>query len=213
MPKPFAPAPQVSEETHVPETQVKRDETPSTRVTILSELDSYISERMKEQPTSLTEVANRVEVTNRSGSHRMSLPTYFTQYSADDQKAAGPYAFRWVLKVKRSIDDHLAKGWLFVNRAYFPDAPRYLFTANGGVELGDTMLAFLPIKQAKLMRERPAKLSQERLKGQMTTTGPDTVLMTGNQHSPHVYQPELGAESAETSSASVPGVLTEGRDF
>lgn len=184
------------------------------RITILSELDSYIAERMKEQPQSLEEAVSRIEVQSNRPHHRMQLPEYFRQHSADVPGAKeGRYAFRWVLKQKRSLDDHLAKGWLFVNRTYFPQAPRYLFTANGGVEIGDTLLAFIPIKKALQMREAPGKLSQERLKGQMTQTKQDYVLMTGNQRAPHVYQPELGPETSEASEEKVPGVLTEGRDF
>lgn len=192
----------------------ERSQAVPQRITILSELDSYISERMKEQPVSLEEAVKRIEVQDVRPRHRMELPDYFQQHSADSPRAKdGRYAFRWVLKQKRSIDDHLAKGWLFVNAAYFPQAPRYLFTANGGVEIGDTILAFIPIKRAKQMREAPSKLSQERLRSQMTQTKPDYVLMTGDKDSEHVYQPELGPESAETSEEKVAGVLTEGRDF
>lgn len=204
-----------SQPSQPPESAQTPDPVPP-RITILSELDSYITERMKEQPASLEEAVQRLEVRERAPRHRMKLSPYFESLSADNPKGAGAYVFRWVFKTKRSVDDHLAKGWLLVNRSYFPKAPRYLFTANGGIELGDVLLAFMPVKQAKAIREAPAKLSQERLKSRMTQTKPDYLVMTGNQDrlkDGSVYAPELGPETAETSEERPPGVMTEGRDF
>ena len=211
MAKPSVPPVSEVSSADLPETPVPVS--PPT-VVIRSELDSYISERLKEQPTSLAEALKRVEVMDLRPQHRMQLPPYFESFSMDtvgEQK--GPYAFRWIGKTKRSIDDHLAKGWLIVNRAHFPNAPRYLFTASGAVELGDTLLAFLPAKQATAIRLRPSQLSQDRIKGRMTKMDADKVVMTGDTSSPHVYNPELGPESAETSETPVPGVLTDQRDF
>ncbi len=200
--------------TKSPEVPVKKEEAPSQRITILSELDSYILERQKEQPSSLEEAVARIEVQDARPRHRMEMPDSLQKYFWNEKtNPSGRFIPRWVLKDKRAIDTALAKGWLFFNRSYFPDAPRYLFTANGGIEIGDTILAFMPVKMALAIRSAPAKLSQERLKGQMTQTSPDSVLMTGNQKSEYIYQPELGPESVETSEEKVPGVLTEGRDF
>ena len=185
----------------------------STPITLLSPLDSYIRERMKEQPKTLKEIEERVQFQDQQPRHRLQLPNFFEKLSADNEKSPGPYIFRWIYKDKRSVDRHLAIGWTFVNRTYFSQAPRYLFSANGGIEVGDAVLGFMPAKKALDLRAAPAKLSQERLRGQMTQTGPDYVLMTGNKKAEHVYQPELGPESAETSEEKVPGILTEGRDF
>lgn len=188
---------------------------PSTqRITLLSELDSYILERQKELPGSLDEAVSRVEVQDARPRRRMDLPDSLKSYFWDEQKnPSGRFIPRWVLKDKRAIDSALVKGWMVFNRIYFGQVPRYLFTANGGIEIGDTLLMFMPVKQALAIRALPGKLSQERIKGQMTQTGPDTVLMTGNQQAEHVYQPQLGPESAETAEAPIAGVLTEGRDF
>ena len=187
-------------------------------VVILSELDSYITERMKEQPKTLEEVASRVEMVERAQAthHRLSLPPYFQEQSADFQPKPGPYIFRWQFKEKRALDRALnVLGWTMVNRAYFPSAPRYLFSANGGVEVGDALLTFMPAKQAQAIRERPAKLSQERLESRMTPVAgeADYVLMTNNPKDERFYKPTLPPESVEESETVTPGVHVEGRDF
>mgnify|MGYP001593738283 CR=1 FL=1 len=183
------------------------------RLTITSDLDSYLLERQKEQPKSLEEVIARAELVDSRPRHRMEMPPSIQQYFRSDKHPEGKYIPRWVLKDKRASDQAFMKGWVIFNRGYFPNAPRYLFSASGGIELGDTILMFMPVKQALAIREAPGKLSRERLKGQMTQTGPDTVLMSGNKQAEHIYQPELGPESAETSEEKVPGVLTADRDF
>lgn len=187
------------------------------KITILSELDSYIAERMKGQPQSVEDVVSRIKVHERQSlsRHRLSLPDFFQAHSYDDvPEHKGDFVFKWIFKDKRSIDRHLnVLGWTLVNRTYFPQAPRYLFTANGGVEVGDAILGFIPAKQAIEMRLAPAKRSQERLSSQMTKVESDYVLMTGNPKDDKVYQPKLGTEQDEVAEEKVPGVLTEGRDF
>ena len=185
----------------------------SKSVTILSELDSYIAERMKGQPTRVEEAVAKVESLSDRPRHRLQLPDFFEALSADNKAKAGPYIFRWTLKKKQAIDRDLNRGWILTNRSYFPSAPRYLFTANGGIEVGDALLMFMPARKALLLREAPARISQERLRGQMTHTSPDYVLMSGDKHNEHIYQPQLGPEAAETAETPVPGVLTAGRDF
>ena len=186
-------------------------------ITILSELDSQIAERMKGQPQSLEEIVSRAKVHERQSlsRHRLSLPAFFQALSYDDApENKGEYVFKWIFKDKRSIDRHLnVLGWNLVNRTYFAQAPRYLFSANGGVEVGDAILGFIPAKQAIEMRLAPGKRSQERLSSQMTQVDKDYVLMTGNPKDEKVYQPKLGTEAEESSEEKVPGVLTEGRDF
>ena len=208
---PTAPVAPVPSAPSTPTTVPKDDSSPQ-RITILSELDSYIAERMKEQPRTLEEVTQRVEFLDQRPQHRLKLPEYFEKYSGDG-KLPGPFIFRWIKKEKRAVDRSLALGWTFVNRTVFPEMPRYLLTANGGVEVGDAILGFMPTKKALRLREAPAKLSQERLRGQMTQTKPDYVVMSGNVKDDRIYQPELGPETTETSEERVPGVLTEGRDF
>ena len=185
-------------------------------IVILSELDSYITERMKEQPRTLEEVEVRVEAVERAQAthHRLSLPSYFQTVSADVQESPGPYIFRWQFKEKRALDRALnVLGWTLVNRTYFPEAPRYLFSANGGVEIGDVILMFMPAKKAQEIRQRPAQLSQERLESRTTQVEQDYVLMTGNPKDEKVYKPDLPAESVEESEGIVPGVKVEGKDF
>ena len=179
-------------------------EPPSQRITILSELDSYVLERQKEQPANLEEAIARIEVQSLRPTHRMSMPASIERYFWDEKKNPdGRFIARWVLKDKRAIDAALNRGWLFFNRSWFPDAPRYLFTANGGIEIGDCMLAFMATKKALAIRDAPGKLSRERLHGQMTQTKPDYVLMSGNKDAEHIYQPELGPESNETGDGQV----------
>lgn len=205
----------------IPESPVKPNVPPSSKevlsetrpITILSELDSYIAERMKGQPPTLEEAVARVRLLDDRPRHRLHLPDFFERLSADRQGSPGPYVFRWISKQKRAVDTALARGWLLITQAYFPNSPRYLFTANGGIEIGDALLAFMEVKKARTIRDAPGRLSRERLKAQMTQTKPDYVLMTGNQQAEHVYQPELGPEQAEASEEKVAGVLTEGRDF
>ena len=213
--QPAEPAPK--EEVPVPKPPVEPLKAEEPRpVVILSELDSYISERMKEQPATIEEVAAKVEAVDRAQAthHRLSLPPYFQEHSYDNQSAPGAYVFRWQFKEKRALDRALnVLGWTLVNRTYFPEAPRYLFSANGGVEVGDAILTFMPAKQAQAIRERPGKLSREKLEAQTTQVEQDYVLMTGNPKDEKVYKPDMPPESVEESETIVPGVKVEGRDF
>ena len=190
---------------------------PSVTVTQLSELDSYILQRQREQPRTLEGVEQRVEVLERKARerHRLTLPDFFEALSYDHGgDTHGPYVFRWLFKDKRAIDRALnVIGWTLVNQTYFPGAPRHLFTANGGIEVGDSILAFMPARQALAIRVEPAKKSQERLASRVTQVEQDYVLMTGNPKDERVYKPELGAEAAEEAVAPAGGELVEGRDF
>ena len=198
----------------------------SKPVVIMSELDSYIHDRIVSQPQTLDEAVQRFEQSAVTGAtrHRLVLPEFFEQLSYDCSwghgclhhvnGAKGPWVFRWLLKEKRAIDNARdVVGWMLVNRAYFPHASRMLFTANGGVEVGDGILAFIPAKKALELREAPGKKSRDRIDSQMTPTGPDYTMMTGNPKDERVYQPDLGPESQETSETPVSGVLVEDRDF
>ena len=111
----------------------------------------------------------------------------------------GKWVFRWLNKSKRAIDDAVDRvGWTLVNRGYFPQAPRIYFTAAGGIELGDAILAFIPAQQALGMRAAPALRSQERIRGRMTAmpTASDEepyVLMSPNPKDRRIYQPKITA--------------------
>ena len=189
--------------------------TANVTVTQLSELDSYIVQRQRSQPKTLDEVQARVErleELNRSR-HRLTLPEYFEAKSYD-HRPDRPFVFRWLFKEKRSIDHALNDvGWTLVNRTYFPDAPEYLFTANGGIEVGDSLLAFMPSKRALAIRSEPGRRSQAKVSSRMTQVEKDYVLMTGNPKDEKVYQPSMGSEEHELAPASVSGELVAGRDF
>ena len=210
----------------------KAPELDSTRpITIMSQQDAYISERMKEQPQSLTDI----EVTTKEekfGIHRLSLPEYFEHlsydctigqsckyhgwkltkvvYSLDKemdrwvQTKHGKYIFRWLNKDKRALDQSLnIKGWYLANRSFFSDAPKILFSVNGGVELGDSILGFMAVKKALDLRTKPSRESIERVKSE------------GSKHegNPHFYKPKLSPEVVEGDDFASADALQEGRDF
>src|SRR3990167_9416502 len=198
---------------------------------IMTEEDAYIHERQASQPQTLEEV-RRVVVHTDTEKNRLSLPDYFERYSHDCTSGRGckahtwvydeptnrwsygnrgEFIFRWVKKVKRAIDHAMnVQGWMFVSRRYFPDAPNHLFSANGGIELCDVILFFLPTKQALLLRAAPGKRSTEILKSRLTRTKSGDMLMTGNPDGDHVYIPESSGD--EDDNANAPGIQ-EGRDF
>ena len=221
-----APFVKVEEKSSVQEETVPQQPSEAVKpLVIMSELDSYISEQIKSQPSTLDGAVQRFEqISAAPGRHRLVLPEFFERLSHDCSwgqdcpqhvnGTQGPWVFRWLFKEKRAIDHaRNVVGWMLVNRAYFPQAPRLLFTANGGVEIGDGILAFIPAKKALELREAPGKRSRDRIESQMTPVGPDYTMMTNNPKDDRVYQPDLGPESQETSEATVPGVFVEGRDF
>ena len=200
-------------------------------ITIMSEKDAYISERMKEQPQNLADI----EVTTKEekfGIHRLSLPEYFEHLSYDCtigqsckyhgwkltkvvygldkemdrwiQTKHGKYIFRWLNKDKRALDQSLnVKGWYLANRSFFSDAPRILFSVNGGVELGDSILGFMSVKKALDLRTKPSRESIERVKS-------EDKRHEGNSH---FYKPKLSPERVEGDDFAPADALQEGRDF
>lgn len=122
---------------------------------LVSSTDAYIFDRMKGQPKSLADIDVQIVTERKPGQHRLSLPNELLPY--DDK-----YTFRWVYKAKRAIDEACdVKGWVLANRFYFPDLPNHLFTANGSIERGDNILAFMSKKKAEELRKRPAELSNQ----------------------------------------------------
>ena len=127
-------------------------------VIIQTEIDAYISEIVRGGPQSPDEIQVR-DYSQVSGKHRLSLPMEI------EKKYGRKYAFRWVNKKKDWIDRAISvRRWLIVNRALFSDMPKYLFTANGTIENGDTILCFMPTAEAERLRREPAEISTARVK-------------------------------------------------
>ena len=205
---------------------------------VMTQVDSYLHEVISAQPDAMEKIlpGTTLSVTDDFGLHRMSLPEFFEKMSYDCTRGngckihakdengkltnKGKFIFRWLLKDKRAIDyAKNVRGWLIVSQvmADFRDAPQTLFNAHGGVEVGDAVLAVLPMERALRFRRLPAEISRERLKGQITPskTKAGKVLLTGNPDSEHIYEPDSSADEKETGdgTASTPGSLQEGRDF
>ena len=122
------------------------------------------------------------------------------------------------MKDKRAIDPAInVKGWFIVNRTYFPEAPRLLFSTSGGVENGDLILVFMTVEKALEIRRYPQLKSKELLNSRMTPskTKPSRVLMTGNPDDENVYEPDMGADESDSGAGSAvrPGSIQEDRDF
>lgn len=125
---------------------------------ILSSADAYIYDRMKAQPRDLDEVDVKVIEKSVPGRHRLSLPD---ELSHHEKK----YTFKWIFKRKQAIDNACdVIGWVLVNKTYFPDLPNHLFTANGSLERGDSILAFMPKARAEEIRRKPGELSRQAIK-------------------------------------------------
>ena len=215
--------------------KVRKEEKPifqETRpVTIMTENDAYIAERMKAQPSNLSEI----EVTQREdklGIHRLSLPDFFEQFSYDcttgvsckfhgwskkkvsygldmemdrwEQSKHGNYIFRWLSKNKRALDQSInIKGWLLVNQRFFNEAPKILFSINGGIENGDSILAFMPVKRALAIREEPSEISRFRVKSEETK----------HKSNPNFYQAKIDSEQQVGDDYAPADAQQEGRDF
>jgi len=180
--------------------------------TIMTESDAYISERMKDQPQKLSSI-NVETKDERLGIHRLSLPDYFEQFSHECtigiscpfhgwkqetvkydldkemprwiQTKHGKYVFRWLSKNKRALDFAInVRGWYLVNRSLFEEAPKILFSVNGGIENGDSILGFMPFEKAQAIRNRPIQESLDR------------VLSEGKKHEghPNFYKADLSPE-------------------
>jgi len=129
-----------------PDVSEKQDSIPEVQerpnMTIVSNDDAYIMDRISSQPKTLAEVIAVKEKTYGPSEHRLSLPKEFQEYTKD-------YRFRWINKKKRSIDDAInLKGWIVVNRTLFPHLPKHLFASSGAVENGDALLMFMSERKA-----------------------------------------------------------------
>lgn len=166
-----------------------------TKTVLMTELDSYIKERSDTQPT-VEEVRTRLPQLDRN---RLSLPKELEHYSYDHVRpdgSRGQFVFRWVWKEKRAVDGALnVRGWIFVNRTGFKDLPRFLFSTTGCIEEGDSILMYMPWKQAIAIRTEPARVSKERLNSTIRKgKRQNTVVMNTDENSEVFYEPKLTAK-------------------
>lgn len=199
---------------------------------IMTEVDSYVHERMRGQPQSIDEVRSD-EGSQEQTVSRLQLPRELEPYSYDCSRGAdcrahqrdpksgkvghhGEFVFRWTWKEKRSIDYAMnVRGWVFVNRTHFPDLPRYLFSSTGGIEVGDSILMFMSVKKALALRVAAGQKSLEMIRSRMSPTKkPGEVIMTGEPDSPQYYMPDAPAEVGGEGTDQVgPTAIQQGRDF
>lgn len=186
---------------------------PQQPITVVqvSELDSYVRERQKEQPRTLDEVVQVSDRRRKDTAHQLELPEPFQSLSYDHE-SDGRFVFKWIFKHKRAIDDALVKGWVIVNQAFFANVPAYHFGPSGGIEIGDNLLMFMPSKKALELRARPGKISRERMQARMSIVDKKKVLMTGNPNDPNVYTPKLSVEESDEAAESV-GMTPDSKDF
>lgn len=154
---------------------------------IMSETDAYIHERLKSQPQTLSEVEVKASFNNIDPTHILQLPKELESYKKK-------FAFRWLNKKKQSIDRALdVIGWNLVQRVLFNKLPDHLFTANGVIERGDAILAFMPEERAAVIRKRPGELSRERVRNL-----PFQDLKKWEDRGEKYYKPDLGSAEAES---------------
>lgn len=176
-------------------------ETERPTLTLVSDMDAYISERMKNQPKTLDEALFVKEKKYAPGEHRLSLPPELKGYTKK-------ITFRWLNKKKRAIDDAIdVKGWMLVNRALFPSLPKHLFTTSGAIERGDCVLAFIPNKKAEAIRRAPREKSQRMKEASPMISKPEP-LRKGQSG---FYRPEDTSPEKEEKEGATG--LQEGRDF
>lgn len=169
----------------------------------MSEEDAYINDRMKSQPQTLDEVLLVKEKKYAPGEHRLSLPKELKSYEKQ-------FAFRWINKHKRAVDDAIIKGWVIVNRKLFPSVAqraKHLFSTSGAIEKGDAILAFMNKEVAMQIRRAPGEKSSAYLKAQLEKgTQPLKKGQSG------FYKPEDTSEKEDVG-IEQGGGLQEGRDF
>ena len=158
-----------------------QDETSRENRILLSDMDAHIHDRMKAQPKNIEEIDLKVEESRDPSVHRLTLPK-------EIQKFERRFVFRWLMKHKQALDYSCdVRGWTLVNRSYFPDLPRHLFTVSGSVERGDSILAFMAKKKAEKIRREPGEKSTNIIKGTFEKHKGD----------PRYYAPDSGTKDAE----------------
>lgn len=124
---------------------------------ILSDIDGYIYDRLKEQPKTRDDVKISAPEYDSSNSV-LKLPKELEKYKSE-------YGFKWIYKVKRAIDRNLdVLGFVLLTKQHFPELPKRMFSSQGCIERGDAILGFIPIKRAEFLRSEPGRLSMERIK-------------------------------------------------
>jgi len=170
----------VSSDEIVEEQKPQRQVQDNATSVILNQQDSYIHDRIKGPPTTFDDI--KVEE-RKDGTHRLTLPEELKPYEKK-------FAFKWLYKSKRAIDEACdVTGWTLVSRILFPDLPNHLYSINGGIERGDTILAFMPKEKAMEIRRKPGEISKDILDSTFTKHKGD----------PRYYRPE----DAETGSKVV----------
>ena len=175
-----------------------KGETPSPigKQTLVTGMDSYLGERIKTQPKTLAEITAIGEPEKRPGKHRLSLPKQLEPYINE-------FAFRWILKDKRAIDEAIDKGWVFVNMQLFQKLPSWIFSIAGAIEKGDLVLACISKKKAE---ERTKEVQQR------SSDMVNTQLRKHEEDKDVFYKPKLTPQEADNAEAN-PGDIQEGRDF
>ena len=171
---------------------------------IMSDEDRYIADRLKSQPKTLDEVLMVKEKKYIPGEHRLSLPKELKVYQ-------DKFAFRWINKRKRAVDEAINKGWVIVNRVLFPDVAtkaKHLFSTSGAIERGDAILSFMKKEIAEDIRRTPGIKSSAILKAQLER-GKEGL----TQGQSGFYQPKDTSSEKEDVGLEVGGGLQEGRDF
>lgn len=205
-------------------------------VVIKTELDAYITERVKGQPRSLTEVVAIVEPRTSVG--RMALPDELEKFSYDctvgesckvhlwafdedirrwTYSNRGQFIFRWLTKNKRALDEALdVRGWVIVNRQYFPQLPKYIVSANGIVERGSAILGFMAVEKALKLRHAPAEKSTNRVRSRITNVarpGERPKFLMSGEMKGHQYMPQIKDQGDGEADVPGPGEIQPDRDF
>lgn len=201
--KPVPATPEIKDAVVTPakkeeKTVVPKVETPSPKVSItksvlITEVDTYITERMATQPQTL-EGVKLADAPREPGRHRLSLPRELEKHTQD-------FAFHWILKDKRAIDEAIDKGWVFVNRQLFPNTPNYLFSVSGSIEKGDLILGCMGKKKSEARIRTAQQKSSDMVNVQIQKHKTDDEIY---------YKPKL-SEKEENDDTS--GDMQEGRDF
>lgn len=153
---------------------------------IVSQVDAYIHDRMKEGPKSLDEVSIKLERDHYEPTHVLELPKEVKAHE-------GEYTFRWINKNARAISRAIdVIGWTLVNKVFFNNLPNHLFTANGSIERGDSILSFMPRKRAEELRAAPGKLSRERV-----NNTPVQDLRKWKDRGESYYKPDIGTAESD----------------
>lgn len=172
-------------------------------ILIMSDEDRYIADRLKSQPKTLDEVLMVKEKKYIPGEHRLSLPKELKVYQ-------DKFAFRWINKRKRAVDEAINKGWVIVNRVLFPEVAtkaKHLFSTSGAIERGDAILSFMKREIAEDIRRVPGQKSSAMIKAN---------LEKGKELAPGqsgFYQPKDTSSEKEDAGLVDGGGLQEGRDF